>query len=252
MASVGTPVQAPNWRLAFVLAAAGHLVLGTALAMQRGEVVERIPEPVMVIELSEGVPTAPSPDPSVTEQLPAEAQRLPDMVVPRLAVPEVRTPMSSEPVAVPTRRPVPPTVQPRVPPLTLSPRSVPAPAPAPAPPAPSTATGNAGDGSASDPRVREQQADWISLINSHLARRYRYPREARRAGQSGTPTVRFTVDRRGRVSNISIAQSSGHAVLDEATIDLVRRTAPFPAMPRSLQRDSMTLSLPIEYELDRD
>ena len=62
-------------------------------------------------------------------------------------------------------------------------------------------------------------------------------------------TVRFTVDRNGNVSGVSIKRSSGHELLDTATLELLQRVAPLPRMPTSMQRDSVTLSLPIDYSL---
>lgn len=119
-------------------------------------------------------------------------------------------------------------------------------------PAALAGTANAGTGTGDDLRAQEARDDWYALIFADLARKKRYPREARREGQEGTPTVRFTVNRRGRVSNISITRSSGHELLDQATIKLIRRAAPLPPMPRAMGRDSVTMSLPIAYELDRD
>ncbi|OYX66692.1 MAG: hypothetical protein B7Y88_02300 [Sphingomonadales bacterium 32-64-17] len=245
----------PNWQVAFAIAAAGHVALGAAILVQRAKPSERLPDPVMIVELAAGAAPAPSQGATESEQeqvQPVE-QALPDTVIPRLPIPRVETPMSSESVAVPTPLPVPQRVQPQAQtrPQSASARSAPAPRAALAA-TPGTGTTNAGSGAGESPRAQAEQADWIALVNSHLARRKRYPREARRVGQEGTPSVRFTVDRRGQVSNVSIVRSSGHELLDSATVELVQRTAPFPAMPRSMQRDSITITLPIEYSLDRD
>ncbi|MEN7537048.1 energy transducer TonB [Aurantiacibacter flavus] len=244
----------PNWQVAFAIAAAGHVALGAAILVQRAKPSERLPDPVMIVELPAGAAPAPASQAMAEpEQEQAVAETLPDTVIPPLPIPRVETPMSRDPVTVPTPLPVVQrsraAVQPR--PQLAPPRTAPAQL-APPPATPGTGSANAGTGTGENPRAKADQADWISLVNSHLARRKRYPREARRVGQEGTPSVRFTVDRRGRVSNVSIVRSSGHQLLDDATVELVQRTAPFPAMPRSMQRDSMTITLPIEYSLDRD
>ncbi|WP_137678926.1 energy transducer TonB [Aurantiacibacter suaedae] len=250
-----SPSGSLNWQVAFAIAAAGHVVLGAAILVQRAKSSERLPDPVMIVELPAGAAPAPSQgtvEPEQEQVQPVE-QALPDTVIPRLPIPRVETPMSSEPVAVPTPPLAPQRVQPQAQtrPQPAPARSAPAPLAAPAA-TPGTGTTNAGSGAGENPRAKAEQADWIALVNNHLARRKRYPQEARRAGQEGTPSVRFTVDRRGRVSNVSIVRSSGHQLLDETTVQLVQRTAPFPAMPRSMQRDSITITLPIEYALDRD
>lgn len=103
---------------------------------------------------------------------------------------------------------------------------------------------------ASDPNARRQEVNYFALISSHLNRRKTYPAEARQARQQGIVSVRFTVDRSGGVSNISIRRSSGHDILDQTTIALLQRVAPLPRMPASMQRESITITLPIEYALN--
>jgi len=100
-----------------------------------------------------------------------------------------------------------------------------------------------------DRHAKRQEADYFALVSAHLNRRKVYPAEARQARQQGVVTVRFTVDRNGSVSNAAIKRGSGHEVLDRATLDLLQRVAPLPRMPASMARDSVTLSLPIDYSL---
>lgn len=54
-----------------------------------------------------------------------------------------------------------------------------------------------------------------------------YPAEALRNGWEGTTGFRLTIDPSGRVARCDISQSSGHAVLDEATCRLLIRHASF-------------------------
>ncbi|TIX51494.1 energy transducer TonB [Alteraurantiacibacter aquimixticola] len=242
------PGIVPNWRLALGAAAAGHLALGGVLAIQRGEQAVALPDPVMVIELAAGAAPPPAPQPEDAPQ--PLAEELPQMVVPRIEAPRIDAPLPPDPVTLPTPQPVRLAARAQhVPqPVTPAPRLS---APRAQSQAPATATANSGTGPGSDPRAQQEQSDWYALVAAHLERNKRYPREARRDGLQGTPTVRFTVDRRGRVTDIAIRNSSGHPALDEATIALLRRVSPLPAMPRSMERDSVTISLPIEYSLSR-
>ncbi len=66
-----------------------------------------------------------------------------------------------------------------------------------------------------------------SLINRTRMGRLDYPREARRAGQQGTVNFRLNVDSWGRASNCTIVNSSGSAVLDNATCSAFLTTARF-------------------------
>jgi protein TonB len=73
-----------------------------------------------------------------------------------------------------------------------------------------------------DPRV------WAPLIHQT------YPREAALAGLESSVRIRVVVDRAGRVSDCFVLQSSGHAILDQAACDGMRRFAVFnPAIDAS-------------------
>jgi TonB family protein len=56
-----------------------------------------------------------------------------------------------------------------------------------------------------------------------------YPPEAMRHGWEGDVSADLTINGQGRVSACRIVQSSGHAVLDEATCRLFRERARFNA-----------------------
>ena len=80
----------PNWRPAGALAVLCHVVLIAVLAVPPGDQPVAIPEPVMIVELPEGM-AAPE---SVQEQQPEIVEQefrqpLPDVVSPRLDIPEL-------------------------------------------------------------------------------------------------------------------------------------------------------------------
>jgi protein TonB len=234
-----------QWGLAGGVALAAHIVIG-ALALSWVRPAETpLPEPVVLVELppeAAPAPTIPVAQPAAQPQHAApEPQAQAQPATPPIAIPPVRAPLPVNPVTLPAPAPVRQTV------------ASPAPAPAAATPAatiparssspaPSTVPGT-------NPRARQQEADYFSLVSAHLNRRKTYPVEARQARQQGVVTVRFTVDRNGGVSGTSIKRSSGHDVLDQATLALLQRVAPLPRMPATMQRDSVTLSLPIDYTL---
>jgi periplasmic protein TonB len=94
--------------------------------------------------------------------------------------------------------------------------------------------------SAADPR-------WLAAVSGLLSRRT-YPEEARRRGEEGNVSVRFTVDRSGRVVEAAIVTASGSALLNEAALSLLRR-AVFPAFPASMPQTQVTLTQTIRYSL---
>lgn len=226
----------------WVLAGTGALLahLGVAGLVLAGTIppAPPIPEAVMLVELPPPAAAAtartavaqpaiqpPTPQP----QTAAATPRIP------VDLPPVRTPLPANPVNLP------PPVR-DVEAAAFIPM-----APAPAPAVRSQSSTNTGPGS--DPRAQKQEGDYFALVSAHLNRRKTYPVVARQARQQGVVTIRFTIDRSGSISAVSIKRSSGHAVLDDATLALLQRVAPLPRIPAAIPRDSITLSLPIDYSL---
>jgi len=71
--------------------------------------------------------------------------------------------------------------------------------------------------------------DVREVIRRQIERAKVYPDAARRQGIQGTTDVRFRIGPDGGVAAVEIARSSGHALLDEASADAVRRAGPYPA-----------------------
>jgi protein TonB len=65
-------------------------------------------------------------------------------------------------------------------------------------------------------------------ILGHLEKYKRYPEGTHAVG---TTTLRFTLDRDGKVLDVEIAKSSGNSLLDQEALAIVRRAAPFPKFP---------------------
>jgi protein TonB len=60
-----------------------------------------------------------------------------------------------------------------------------------------------------------------------------YPDEARRRQLHGQLVLTVGLRRDGRIKSIDVIQSSGHKLLDEAAMRIVRLAEPFPALPES-------------------
>lgn len=226
-----------QWWVAGSIALSVHVAVAALILTWVRPAEPPVPEPIVLMEL----PPEGAPAPVVAGQEPVvqpqPAYTPQTAFPPSVDIPPVRAPLPSYPMTLP-----PPAAKPA------------ASSPAAAAPASAAvvALGSATGASAvpgNDPLAKRQEADYFALVSAHLNRRKVYPSEARKARQQGVVTVRFTVDRNGNVSNASIKRSSGHDILDQATLDLLRRVAPLPRMPSSMQRESITLSLPIDYSL---
>jgi protein TonB len=90
-------------------------------------------------------------------------------------------------------------------------------------------------------------AAWRQRVLAHLARYRVYPEQARERGIRGRTGVAFTLTGNGAVTAVSIASSSGAAILDQATLAMVRRAQPFPPNPAG---GSASFTAGINYSLN--
>ncbi|TWG98313.1 protein TonB [Mesorhizobium sp. J18] len=168
-----------------------------------------------------------------------EAPEMANVVLPQTDIPlptprpERPRPVKEQPRQERPRRAEAPVKRTREPARTETRRS--------AAPPPSTAS------RASAPRV--SPARWQSKVVAWLNRHKRYPRSARSRGEEGTVQVRFTINASGTVTSVRITRSSGNAALDEAAVDMVRRASPVPAPPPQIAQSSMSLSVPVSFNL---
>ena len=88
---------------------------------------------------------------------------------------------------------------------------------------------------------------WKTQVVKLLERNKRYPAEARQRRLQGVSQVTFTIDRHGHVVSANIVSSSGSMVLDNESLELLRRVEPFPTPPPELAGDDIKLTVPIRY-----
>lgn len=247
MTAAKLPLDQPNWQAAFGVAVAGHVALGAAILIQQADAPERLPDPVMVVELAGGAPPAVAA-PQPQEQPEAAPQPQFEAPVEQVEAPRVDGPTSRDPVVTPPiqQRPRPLVLQPPSPSRATAQRTVSVPA------NPASQATNAVPGPGTDPEAERIEADYKSLVGSYIRRSPFRPREARRQGISGTTAVRFVVNRRGRISNVGVASSSGSDVLDREAVEFIERLSPVPRFPRDLRRDEIPLRISLKFELDRD
>jgi protein TonB len=92
-------------------------------------------------------------------------------------------------------------------------------------------------------------SSYNARVLAHLQRYRIYPDQARSAGVTGVSTVRFTIGASGNVVSVLLARGSGSGTLDQAALAMVRRASPFPSIPPSLGRGSMTFAAPVRFNL---
>jgi TonB family protein len=91
-------------------------------------------------------------------------------------------------------------------------------------------------------------AEYLALIMSRLEQHKIYPLTLRRRGIEGNVTVAFTIGRNGTVSDIQLADPSGHRFLAQAAFETIRSSGPFPVM-EGRDRD-YKVQITIRYQLE--
>jgi protein TonB len=76
-----------------------------------------------------------------------------------------------------------------------------------------------------------------------------YPLAARRRGLSGTVHVDLVIRPDGAISGVAVADSSSHAVLDDAAVEAIKRLAPEP-FPPDVQARTLRVRLPVVFALE--
>jgi protein TonB len=76
-----------------------------------------------------------------------------------------------------------------------------------------------------------------------------YPESARKNQKQGKVGVRFTIAADGSVKSITIAESSGHDILDSAALSAVKNAAPLPRPPQNLFDEQLKVLITIMFEL---
>jgi protein TonB len=74
-------------------------------------------------------------------------------------------------------------------------------------------------------------AEWRERVEA-VGNQY-YPEASLRYGIYGSLRLLVTVRSDGQLEDIEVLEPSGHAVLDEAAIRILRLAAPFPPFPRN-------------------
>ncbi len=70
--------------------------------------------------------------------------------------------------------------------------------------------------------------DYSDTIRALIEKAKVYPRLAKKRGIEGTTYINFRITPDGTPEDIIIARSSGSGMLDEATVKIVKKAAPFP------------------------
>jgi periplasmic protein TonB len=86
-------------------------------------------------------------------------------------------------------------------------------------------------------------SDMLKKVRSIL----RYPKRALERGQAGSVRVAVIINRQGKVMSTSLVESAKYDQLNEAVVDAVTESSPFPPMPDSISGNSFEFSVPATF-----
>lgn len=91
--------------------------------------------------------------------------------------------------------------------------------------------------------------DYFDMVRLRIESKKEYPSAARARQVEGRVTVRFTIAEDGSVRTAEVVKSSKKGILDEAALNAVRASSPFPRPPRNLFSGDLPLEITILFEL---
>ncbi|MCG4254500.1 energy transducer TonB [Acetobacter senegalensis] len=209
--------------------------------------IDMAPEPVSTPSPPTDVPPGPQQTLSEPDPAPEEPPKISAPPSPA-ANPPVPVPKPEKPRKIVKKHKLAPHLKQPVPDKTPPAEEVTAPPTTEAPPAAAQATSASGQSSS---HASQSPATWQGDLLARLEKYKRYPAEAMADHQEGVPMLRFSMDRKGHVLSAHIQGSSGHALLDQEAMALVRRAEPLPVPPDSVQGDPITLTVPIEFYIEK-
>jgi periplasmic protein TonB len=90
---------------------------------------------------------------------------------------------------------------------------------------------------------------YLREIRRLLEKHKDYPWMARRRQLQGIVVMVFTISSGGQIESYRVGQSSGHDLLDEAAKETIRKVGHFPPFPTDLNRQKLTIEIPLAFRL---
>ena len=89
---------------------------------------------------------------------------------------------------------------------------------------------------------------YLGRLRQRIQGSLKYPLAARRRGLAGTVSLEIVIRPDGTFSVVAVANSSAHAVLDDAALETVRSLAPEP-LPPDVPPRILRVRLPVVFAL---
>lgn len=94
---------------------------------------------------------------------------------------------------------------------------------------------------------RQAIENWQRDLVVHINKKKKYPSTARNARQHGVVTVSFLMNRTGQLVSTAIVKGSGFRALDDAAIDMLKRSNPLPVPPDAMAGETFEFVIPVRF-----
>ena len=99
-------------------------------------------------------------------------------------------------------------------------------------------------------QVTQHLESYSSLLANAIAKYKQYPKIAQMRGWQGTVIADLEIDSKGSVVSVKIKKSSTYEVLDNETLEMIKKASPFPTPPESLRGKNFNVLVPISFKLE--
>ena len=100
-------------------------------------------------------------------------------------------------------------------------------------------------------KIEDEKARYYIKLAKWLEKHKKYPTIARRRNQQGDVLIKFVIDAQGKLLSHVLVKPSDHRSLNSATIKMLERASPMPALPAVLVKGKQKFeyTIPVRFEL---
>lgn len=91
--------------------------------------------------------------------------------------------------------------------------------------------------------------DYFGMVRLKIESCKKYPESAKLRHMEGRVKVRFVIIADGNISSLKVVKHAGHASLNTAALNAVKKAAPFPRPPSGLFKGPLHIEITILFEL---
>jgi TonB family protein len=95
----------------------------------------------------------------------------------------------------------------------------------------------------------ESLSPYIRQVLARIERKKQYPRISQQNGEEGIVTVDLHIGRSGQLLAYELREGPNNQRLIQAAMNSIQAAAPFPPLPEQYPRETLTLQVPVRYQL---